>query len=126
MFAIQKYGLYAHYYPRRHILTYSDKNLFWVPDNILAGALLDYVTASEPLPAMMNFVHPRPSTWGDVLKGISAALGDIPFVPVSDWVAKLEALLKTATADDYRRAVSRTRRLTNLPSLNTLGIHSLR
>ncbi|KAK7693163.1 hypothetical protein QCA50_002729 [Cerrena zonata] len=85
-------------------LPLRDTDLLWVPDNILAGALLDYITASEPLPDLMTFVHPQPSTWSKVFNDIGAALGGIPVVPITDWMAKLEALAKIATAEDYRRA----------------------
>ena len=54
----------------------------------------------------MNFVHPRPSPWSEVFGGLGDALGGIPVVPIMVWISKLEALAKTATAEDYRRAVS--------------------
>ena len=54
----------------------------------------------------MNFVHPRPSPWSEVFGGLGDALGGIPVVPIMVWISKLEVLAKTATAEDYRRAVS--------------------
>ena len=68
---------------------------------------VDWVNTRDDLPALVNVVHPRPTSWDIILAGLRKEVGeDVPVVPLDDWVAKLEALSTTATAEDLTRVVS--------------------
>ena len=46
-------------------------------------------------------MHPRPTPWAVVLRGVRAELGaPLPLVPLQQWVATLDALAGRATAQD--------------------------
>ncbi len=68
---------------------------------------VDLVVSQVPLPPTINVVHPRPTTWDSVLEDISEELGGhIPFVPMDEWVAKLDAFPTEVSTDELLRIVS--------------------
>lgn len=70
-------------------------------------AYVDWVLTKEDLPALMNVVHPRPTSWDIILRGLRQELGDgLPIVPVQEWVGKLEELAKDPSPEDLMRVVS--------------------
>ncbi|GJE88440.1 acetyl-CoA synthetase-like protein [Phanerochaete sordida] len=75
----------------------------WVPLDAIGEAYVDWVTADGALPAFVNVVHPRPTSWDVVLRGLREELGWLPVVPLDVWVAKLDAMSGVATADDLAR-----------------------
>ena len=55
----------------------------------------------------MNVVHPRPTSWNVILKGIHEELGgQLPIVPLNQWVAKLDTFATNPTAEDLTAIVS--------------------
>ncbi|KAF7316041.1 Aminoadipate reductase [Mycena indigotica] len=80
----------------------------WVPPEPVAQAIVDAVFVSAPAPAV-NLVHPHPVTW-DALVGAIANTVALPFIPINDWVARLE----------QRGADVDTDVLTQLPALKLL------
>ncbi|GJE92597.1 acetyl-CoA synthetase-like protein [Phanerochaete sordida] len=76
----------------------------WVPLDAIGEMYVDWVNARDDLPALVNVVHPRPTSWDVVLAGLRAEVGgNVPVIPLDDWVSKLEALSTTATAEDLTR-----------------------
>ena len=68
---------------------------------------IDLLVTREPLPSLVNVVHPRPTTWEEILAGINEELGgSIPFVSPEIWVAKLDKLSPEASGNDLQRIVS--------------------
>lgn len=68
---------------------------------------LDLLTSNEPLPPVINVVHPRPTTWKEILHGIWDELdGEYPFVTLQDWVAKLDALPTNVSNEELQKIVS--------------------
>ena len=78
-----------------------------MPLDAIGGAYIDWIVSQDELPLLVNVVHPRPTSWDVVLGGVRAELGgNLPIVPLQEWVANLEARLSTATADDLTKIVS--------------------
>lgn len=77
----------------------------------VASAVSDLILTNEPLPLLVNVVHPRPVAWHDVFAAMSKHIAKepVPFTDFGSWVQKLEALSESATADDLQRMVSRYR-----------------
>lgn len=68
---------------------------------------VDILTSPEALPQVINVVHPRPTTWHEVLVGISEELGGhLPFVSLEEWVARLETLPAEVSNEELQRIVS--------------------
>lgn len=62
---------------------------------------------NDPLPNVVNVVHPHPVSWNDVFTAVKGALGNrLPLVPYADWLEKLEARATDATARDLNEVVS--------------------
>ena len=74
----------------------------------VAAVVKDIVLVSGKLPSLVNVVHPRRSSWSDVLENVNKHLpqGRLPFIPFSDWIRKLEERSIFATAEDLNRMVS--------------------
>lgn len=67
-----------------------------------------WVTARGPLPRLVNVVHPRPTTWDAVLRGVMAGLAALlPVVPAAAWVQRLDALAASGDAGAVARVVRR-------------------
>lgn len=53
----------------------------------------DLVFTTNAPPRLVNVVHPDPVTWRHVFEAINSSLdADLPFVPMAQWLGKLEAL----------------------------------
>ncbi|EKM51563.1 uncharacterized protein PHACADRAFT_212203 [Phanerochaete carnosa HHB-10118-sp] len=86
--------------------------LNWVPLDAIGSAYIGWVIFDNNLPLLVNVVHPRPTSWDVVLRGIRTEVGgDMPVVPLDVWVAKLDVQSSTATAEDLAR----------LPALKLIG-----
>ncbi|EKM50011.1 uncharacterized protein PHACADRAFT_130503 [Phanerochaete carnosa HHB-10118-sp] len=73
----------------------------WVPLDAIGEAYVDWVLAQDALPALINVVHPRPTTWDVVLHGLRQELGgNLPVVSLEEWVMKLEERAKNPSAED--------------------------
>lgn len=67
---------------------------------------IDWLLTDGELPPLVNVVHPRPTTWDVVFRGIQEELGyELPVVPMDIWVEKLEARAVDATAEDIENVV---------------------
>lgn len=75
----------------------------WVPLDAIGGAYVDWVVSSEPLPVLVNVVHPHPTLWDVIIRGLREELGDLPVVPPDVWVSKLETWSESASAEDLSR-----------------------
>ncbi|GBE84591.1 acetyl-CoA synthetase-like protein [Sparassis crispa] len=72
----------------------------WIPMDSVAQATVD-VVLSVSAPAVVNLVHPRPVEASSVFDNLNEELGlQLPFVPLSDWVQKLENAAQNASAKD--------------------------
>ncbi|GJE97028.1 acetyl-CoA synthetase-like protein [Phanerochaete sordida] len=84
----------------------------WVPLDAIARNYVEWVLAEGALPALVNLVHPRPTTWNAVLQNVRAELGgELPMVSFSEWLARLDSRGEGASRDD----------LEDLPALQLLG-----
>ncbi|EKM52251.1 uncharacterized protein PHACADRAFT_260494 [Phanerochaete carnosa HHB-10118-sp] len=76
----------------------------WIPLDAVGQAYVDWVLEEDVLPALVNVVHPRPTNWDVVLRGLRQELGgNLPIVPVQEWVSKLEEHAMNPTAEDLVR-----------------------
>lgn len=66
-------------------------NVSWIPMDALAGAVVDLVVTHEPLPPLLNVVHPRRASWNALVTAFNSCLEEaLPVVPFAEWVAALE------------------------------------
>ena len=78
-----------------------------MPLDAIGDMYVDLLVSREPLPPMVNVVHPHPTTWEDVLANVRDELGGhIPYVSMDEWIDKLEILSANASNDDLQRIVS--------------------
>ncbi|KAJ3543082.1 hypothetical protein NM688_g5900 [Phlebia brevispora] len=76
----------------------------WVPLDAIGQMYIDVLVSPDTLPQVVNVVHPRPTTWTEVLDGIREELGGhLPFVSLDEWVAKLDALPAEVSNDELQR-----------------------
>ena len=62
----------------------------------------------------MNLVHPRPITWGSIMRPISEAVyqkqvtpSPLPLIPFTEWVERLDMYAADMTSEeDIQRVVS--------------------
>ena len=79
----------------------------WIPLDAIGQAYVDWVLNKDDLPVLVNVVHPRPTNWDVILRGLRQELGDsLPIVPMEEWVGRLEKLAKDPVPDDLTRVVS--------------------
>lgn len=70
----------------------------WVPLDAIGQTYADWVLSHDELPALVNLVHPRPTAWHVVRRGVCDALGTSPpVVPLAAWVSKVEHAMHTAS-----------------------------
>ncbi|KAL1743867.1 hypothetical protein HDZ31DRAFT_39949 [Schizophyllum fasciatum] len=74
----------------------DDQEVTWVPMDAVAGTLVDTALSPDLLAPSYNVVHPRPVSWSSVIGAVQRALAyaiqrDVPIVPFSEWISKLEA-----------------------------------
>lgn len=83
----------------------------WVPLDAIGQAYVDWVLSEGELPSLVNVVHPRPTTWEVVLRGVREELGGgVNIVSLGEWVAKLEARAEHASPQDLIDIVRSTPR----------------
>lgn len=74
----------------------------------VASAVRDVVVSAEPLPPLLNVVHPYPVPWHAVMADLKAAIGsDLPIVPYSEWLKSLEEVAASPSAKDMQLVVRR-------------------
>ncbi|GJF00089.1 acetyl-CoA synthetase-like protein [Phanerochaete sordida] len=84
----------------------------WIPLDAVGEAYIDWALARDELPFVVNVVHPRPTTWEVVLRGLRAELGErFGVVPVQQWLAKLEEHAQDPSAEV----------LVQMPALKIIG-----
>ena len=72
----------------------------------VAPIVLDVVLSPESPPEVLNVVHPRPTSWDVILRGLREELGgNLPLVPLTEWVAKLETYSANPTKNDLEAIV---------------------
>ena len=63
----------------------------WVPLDAIGQVYVDWILAVDPLPTLVNMVHPKPTTWGVILRGLREEIsGDLEVVSLNEWVRRLE------------------------------------
>ncbi|KIP06795.1 hypothetical protein PHLGIDRAFT_118644 [Phlebiopsis gigantea 11061_1 CR5-6] len=63
----------------------------WMPLDAIGRIYSDWVTSNSDFPLLVNVVHPRPTTWDVVFRGICEELGSqLPVVTLNEWVSKLD------------------------------------
>ncbi|THH31763.1 hypothetical protein EUX98_g2444 [Antrodiella citrinella] len=85
-------------------MSMSMKAITWVPVDIVAQTIVDYVHAATDspngLPIVLNLVHHRPSSWNTIIDAINDALPSrLLLLPFSEWVKKIESV-NTSSAPD--------------------------
>lgn len=74
----------------------------------LAGAVVDLVVTLEPLPALLNVVHPRRASWNALVTAFNSCLEEaLPVVPFAEWVAALEHVAERGRNADVADIVCR-------------------
>jgi hypothetical protein len=77
-----------------------------MPLDAIGQAYVDWVLSEDKLPRLVNVVHPRPTTWDVILRGLREELGgSLSLVPLSQWVKKLEAHSDSPTQEDLTAMV---------------------
>ena len=72
-----------------------------MPLDAIGQAYVYWILSQEKLPSLVNFVHPRPTSWDIILKGINEELSNnLPIIPLTEWVVKLESVSAEPTAED--------------------------
>lgn len=66
----------------------------WLAIDQAASAILDVRNSSSPV---MNIAHPHPVPWTYVMRSVSSLL-NLPMVPFSEWVSKLDNAAKNPNA----------------------------
>ena len=70
---------------------------------------IEILTSKETSPQVINVVHPRPTTWNEVLTGIWEELGSrLPFVSLDEWVTRLDTLPTEVSNEELQRVVCQT------------------
>ncbi|KIP12189.1 hypothetical protein PHLGIDRAFT_371020 [Phlebiopsis gigantea 11061_1 CR5-6] len=73
----------------------------WMPLDVIGNAYVDWVLSPQALPSLVNVVHPHPTSWDVILKGLSEELGDaVSVVSFQEWAKKLDERAVNPTAQD--------------------------
>jgi hypothetical protein len=72
------------------ITQFPFKRVSWLPLEVAGSAIFEARNSSTPL---LNLAHPQPVPWNLLFKRIASTL-DVPLVPWSQWLTKLEAELE--------------------------------
>ncbi|GJE99727.1 acetyl-CoA synthetase-like protein [Phanerochaete sordida] len=76
----------------------------WIPLDAVGAAYVDWMLVCDVLPFLVNVVHPRPTTWDVVLRGLRAELGPcVGGVPLQEWIVKLEERAQDPSAEDLKQ-----------------------
>ncbi|KAL7278799.1 hypothetical protein ACG7TL_007808 [Trametes sanguinea] len=78
----------------------ADDTLSWVPVDVAATTLLEFLQSNEPI---LHLASPRPAAWQDVFSALADELG-VPLVPASEWLDKLRASAQDAIDRESHRA----------------------
>ncbi|KAH9937867.1 acetyl-CoA synthetase-like protein [Epithele typhae] len=88
----------------------KDDTVSWVPIDVAAAALVDFVVGSSPAPSpakreatVFHLAAPRPVAWRDIALSMAKCLG-VPRVPASEWHAKVRAYANDAQVSGARAA----------------------
>lgn len=74
--------------------------------DVVATVTVDLLFSPEA-PELVNVVHPRPVPWRDIMNSVNAELEkNLPYVPLEDWVKKVEDAANSASAKDLEDTVS--------------------
>lgn len=74
----------------------------------LAGAVVDLVVTLEPLPALLNVVHPHRTSWNALVTAFNSCLKEaLPVVPFAEWLATLERVAERGRNSDVADIVRR-------------------
>lgn len=95
-----------------------NKSVAWMPLDAIGQAYVEWVLSQNSLPKLVNVVHPRPATWDVILRGLREELGNLPMIPFSQWMEKVNGLSANPTANDLE-AVVRTIDFTDCSSILT-------
>ena len=73
----------------------------WVPLDAVGQTYVDWVVSPDRMPDLINLVHPHPTTWDVILRGIHEATGHtLTTISLDEWLKTLEALSVNATVQD--------------------------
>lgn len=71
-----------------------------MPLDAIGRIYSDWVTSNSDFPLLVNVVHPRPTTWDVVFRGICEELGSqFPVVTLDEWVSKLDRAAAASEQD---------------------------
>ncbi|OSC98631.1 acetyl-CoA synthetase-like protein [Trametes coccinea BRFM310] len=70
----------------QYCLPDAEGNITWVPAYEAAKAYTEMRNSTEPI---LHLVHPKPVPWHTIVSAIAKQL-EVPLVPLTDWIAKLE------------------------------------
>lgn len=76
-----------------------------MPLDAIGRMYIDLLFPDAQLPQLVNVVHPRPTSWSEILNGLSSELGNLPIIPLTEWVSRLEAKSTHAGAHDINDVV---------------------
>ncbi|KAG6871961.1 hypothetical protein C0995_014472 [Termitomyces sp. Mi166 len=90
----------------------------WLPADLMARAIVDIVLCplSNPLPRVLNVVHPQPVQQTAIMNGVVIAVKDVlgvqlQTVPFDQWLSSIEAQADKATLDS----------LMTIPAIKLIG-----
>lgn len=84
-----------------------------MPLDIIGHIYADWISSSRALPSIVNLVHPQPTSWDVIVKGVMDGLGEpLPVVPLNEWMREVDALSADAMIHELGNIVR-----INLPSI---------
>ncbi|KIJ41947.1 hypothetical protein M422DRAFT_229444 [Sphaerobolus stellatus SS14] len=101
----------------------EDKDVTWIPLNIAANGLVDFIDAELEATRVVHLIHPRPVPWARLAEILSTKL-EIPLVPFSTWIEELEILsnsMKNSIAPPDRNVDPSVELLRQIPALRILS-----
>lgn len=81
----------------------ASDSIAWLPSDVAAAVLLEFRASIGP-ERVLNLVHPRPVPWSAVMSPIADAL-QVPLVPFSEWLRRLEGSPDTPEAMERNPAL---------------------
>ncbi|KIP06790.1 hypothetical protein PHLGIDRAFT_514252 [Phlebiopsis gigantea 11061_1 CR5-6] len=70
----------------------------WIPLDMIGHVYADWILSKKPLPALVNAVHPYPTTWDVIVRVLQQELGNtLDIVPIAQLVHRLEEFDTTRT-----------------------------
>ena len=74
------------------------QNVSWVPLEVVGSVVAEIRNTSSNI---IHIAHPKPVSWRYIFGKVSQTL-DIPVVPFSDWLARLEALTTSSKGNETK------------------------